>query len=203
MPRAKLKAVYALAMLLSFGAGMLMFVLAADEQSMVSGGQPDPAALTLQDLAAQGPGGNRHVALSDFFFGRHYVFTTDLVQFNEVYLPLFAKGQAEDGRNLRLLLWIRNDRNSNLPFVENRQQLDEFVRQGPRAVSGVLHSAPTTVRTLTADAYPGTDTQSLQVLWAREFPEQRSATLLWAIMGLCLAAGCGFLVAYKRQPGRV
>lgn len=199
----KLKAIYGFAMLMFFGSGLMVFVMAADEQSIVSGGQPEANTISLQNFMAQGPGANRHLALTDFFFGKQYVFTTQLVQFNEVYLPMFPKGRAEDAQNLRLLLWIRNDRNSNQPLIQNQQQLDEFVaqlRRSPAAVTGVLHSAPTTVRKMTADAYPGTDTQSLQVLWARDYPNQRSANMYWGVLGLCLAGGCAFFVAYRRKP---
>jgi len=200
--RKKLKALYALAMLICFGSSLLVFVMAADEQSIVSGGQPAANTISLQSLIAQGPGTNKHVAVTDFFFGKQYVFTTKLVQFNEVYVPVFPKGQAEDARNLHLLLWIRNDRNSNQSLIENQQQLAEFVagvNSNPGSISGVLHSVPTTVRKLTAEAYPGTDTQSLQALWARNFPDQQSANLLWGVLGLCVAGGCAFFVAYKRH----
>jgi len=201
----KLKALYALAMLICFGSSLLVFVMAADEQRIVSGGQPDATTISLQRLIAQGPGTNTHVAVTDFSFGKQYVFTTKLVQFNEVYVPMFPKGQAEDARNLHLLLLIRNDRNSNQSLIENQEQLNEFVagvNRNPGSISGVLHSPPTTVRNLTADAYPGTDTQSLQALWARNFPDQRSANLLWGALGLCIAGGCAFFVAYKRHPGK-
>jgi hypothetical protein len=202
MNSAKLKALYALAMLICFGISLLVFVMAADEQGIVSAGRPDANTLSLESLIAQGPGTNKHVTLTDFFFGRQFVFTTKLVQFNEVYVPMFAKGQAEDARNLHVLLWIRNDRHSNQPLIENQQQLDEFVagvNRNAGSVSGVLHTPPTTVRNLTAEAYPGTDAQSLQALWARNFPEQQSANLLWGLLGLCFAGGCGFFVAYRRQ----
>jgi hypothetical protein len=198
----KLKALYAMAMLICFGSALLVFVMAADEQSIVSGGRPDANTISLQSLIAQGPGANKHVALTDFYFGTQYVFTTKLIQFNEVYVPMFPKGQAEDARNLHLLLRIRNDRKSNQPLIENQQQLNEFVagvNGSPRSVSGVLRSPPSTVRKLTADAYPGTDTQSLQALWARNFPDQRSASFLWGVLGLFLAGGCVSFVAYRRQ----
>jgi hypothetical protein len=55
------------------------------------------------------------------------------------------------------------------------------------------------VRKLAAEAYPGTDAQSLQALWARDFPNQQSANLLWGVLGLSLAGGCAFFVAYRRQ----
>src|SRR5215472_11474784 len=198
----KLKALYALAMLICFGSGLIVFVMAADEQSIVSGGQPTANTISVESLITQGTGANKHLALTDFFFGKQYVFTTKLVQFNEVYIPIFPKGQTEDARNLHLLLWIRNDRNSNQPLIENQQQLDEFVatmNRNPGSVSGVLHRPPATVRKLTTDAYPGTDTQSLQALWARNFPDQQSANLLWGLLGLCFAVGCAFFVACRRH----
>jgi hypothetical protein len=205
MNQKKLKAFYAMAMLLCFGSGLLVFVMAADEQSIVSSGQPDANTISLQSLITQGPGTNRHLALTDVFFGKQYVFTAQLVQFNEVYVPMFPKGQAEDARNLHVLLWIRNDRNSNQPLIQNQQQLDEFVagmNRKPGSISGVLHSLPSTVRKLTAEAYPGTDTESLQALWARDFPDQHSVNLYWGVLGLSLAGGCAFLVAYRRQSGK-
>jgi hypothetical protein len=51
----------------------------------------------------KGSARNKHVAVTDVFFGKQYVFTSKLVQFKEVYVPMFPKGQAEDGRNLHLL----------------------------------------------------------------------------------------------------
>src|SRR5262245_42839153 len=125
MNRTKLKALYALAMLICFGSSLLVFVMATDEQSIVSGGQADANRISLQSLIAQGPGTNKHVAVTDFFFGKQYVFTTKLVQFKEVYVPMFPKGQAADARNLHLLLWIRNDQKSNQSLIENQQQLNE------------------------------------------------------------------------------
>src|SRR5262245_24626314 len=148
----KLRGLYALSMLMCFGIALLVFIIAAEEQSIVSGGRPDANKISLQNLIAQGPGTNKHVALTDFFVGRQYVFTTQLVRFNDVYVPLFPKGQPEDPRNLHLLLWIRNDRKSNLPLIETQQQLDTFVaglQKNSVAVTGVLHSAPSTVRKLT------------------------------------------------------
>jgi len=203
--RKKLKALFALAMMICFGSSLLVFVMAADEQSIVSGGQPQANAISLQSLITQGPGSNRHLALTDFFLGKQYVFTTSLVQFNEVYVPMFPKGEAEDARNLHVLLWIRNDRNSNQPLIENQQQLDEFVdgvNRNSGSVSGVLRSPPSSVRKLTSDAYPGTETQSLQALWARNFPDQQSANLRWGVLALCLAGGCAFAVAYRQTDSR-
>jgi hypothetical protein len=55
------------------------------------------------------------------------------------------------------------------------------------------------VRTLTADAYPGTNRQSLQILWARHFPDQQSINVLWGIWTLCLVAAVACAVAYRRQ----
>ena len=201
MNRKKLKALFAVAMMICFGSSLLVFVMAADEQSIVSGGQPQANTISLQRLIAHGPGTNRHLTLTGFFLGKQYVFTTSLVQFNEVYVPIFPKGETEDARNLHVLLWIRNDRKSNQPLIENQQQLDEFVdgvNRNSDSVSGVLHSPPSTVRRRTADAYPGTDTESLQALWARNFPDQQSANLLWGVLGVCLAGGCAFAVAYRR-----
>lgn len=198
----KLKAFYALLMLMCFGCSLLLFVIAADEQSIVSSGQTEANRISLRDLIAHGPGVNKHVELTDFYFGRQYVYTTKLVQFNEVYVPVFPKGTLEDASNLHLLLWIRNDRYSNQPLIQSQQQLDEFAaawNRNPGSLSGVLHNPPSTVRKLTADAYPGADTQSLQAVWARNFPDQGSANLMWGMTMLCITGACVLFVAYRRQ----
>ena len=195
------KALYALAALVFFGAGLVLFILAADEQSVRSSGSPAPARIRLQDLIAQGSSKNKHVELVDFYFGRQYVYSAKLVQFRDVYLPLFPSGQPEDAGNLQILLWIRNDRNSDEPLVQTRQDLDRLVKEfnrSPRSLTGVLRKPTNEVRALT-EAYPGTNRQSLQVLWARHFPAQQSINVLRSIWMLCsvVAAVCAF--AYRRQ----
>src|SRR5262249_56789986 len=50
-------------------------------------------------------------------------------------------------------------------------------------------------------AYPGTKGQLLQVLWARDFPTQNSANILWSICVVCLLGAAACAVAYRRQRG--
>jgi len=180
MTRKKTKALYAVLMLGLFGCVLMVFILAAGEQSILSSGLPAADKMSLQEFTAQGSIRNKHVKLSDFYFGKSFVYTTELIQFNEVYVPMFAKGQPEDGKNLHLLLLIRNDRNSNEPLIQTREELGRFAAEfnhDPRAVTGVLRTPIDRVRSLTAEAYPGTNSQALQVLWARDFPTQNSANV--------------------------
>jgi hypothetical protein len=114
----------------------------------------------------------------------------------------FPKGQAENPSNLQVLIWIRNDRNSDERLIESQQDLDRFVAElnrHPRSLSGILRKPTDKVRTLTADAYPGMNRQSLQVLWARHFPAQQSINILWSVWTLCLVAAAVCAVAYWRQ----
>jgi DnaJ-like protein len=204
MTRKKTKALYALAMLGLFGCGLIVFILAADEQSIISSGLPAADKISLQELITQGSSRNKHIELADFYFGKTFIYTTELVQFNEVYVPMFPSGQPEDGRNLHLLLLIRNDRDSNEPLIQTRGELGRFVAEfdrDPRSVTGVLREPSDRVRSLTAEAYPGTNGQSLQVLWARDFPTQDSANILWSICVLCLVGAAACAVAYRRQRG--
>jgi len=129
MTRKKTKALYALGVLVLFGCGLTVFILAADEQSIISSGQPAPDKISPQELMTPGSCKNKHVELADLYFGKTFIFTTELVQFNEVYVPVFERGQAEGGRNLHLLLLIRNDRNSNEPFIQTRVELGRFVAE--------------------------------------------------------------------------
>jgi hypothetical protein len=193
---------YAMAALIFLSAALVVFILAADEQSVRSTGSPEANRVGLQDLTAHGPGTNRHVELVDFYFGTQYLYNTTLVQFTDVYLPLFPKDQPENAGNLRVLLWIRNDRHSNEPLLLTRQDLDRFVAEfhrQPRSITGVLRKPTSEAKTLTAEAYPGTNRESLQVLWARDFPEQQPINTLWSIWALCLVVGAGCAVAFWRQ----
>lgn len=202
MSSKKTKALYALAMLGLSGCGLTTFIIAANEQSIILDGRPAATKMSVQQLLTQGASSNRHVELTDFYFGKSFVYTTELIQFNEVYVPIFVNGQSEDGNNLHLLLLIRNDRNSNEPLIQTRGELGRFVAKfngDPRSVTGVLQKPIDRVRSLTLEAYPGTNGQSLQVLWARDFPTQDSANILWSICGACLVGGAACGIAYKRQ----
>ena len=205
MTRKKKKALCALAILVFLGCSLIIFIIAADEQSVMSSGLPAADRVRLQDLVTQGPGKNKHVELVDFYFGKRFIYTTELVQFNEVYLPVFPSEQSESASNLQVLVWIRNDRNSNEPLLQSTQELGRFVAQfnrDPRSVMGVLRQPTDRVRSLTADAYPGTNGQSLQVLWARDFPTQDSINAQWSICVACLVVAALFAVAYKRHRGK-
>jgi len=190
------------------GAGLALFIVAAEEQAVISSGLPAADRIRLHDLITQGSGKNKHVELMDFYFGKQYIYAAKLVQFRDVYVPVFPNGETENASNLQILLWIRNDRNSNEPLVESQQDLDRFVAEfnrRPRSVTGILRKPIDKVRTLTADAYPGTNRQSLQILWARHFPDQQSINVLWGILTLCLVAAAACAVAYRRQsrPSRI
>ena len=205
MTRKKSKALCALAVLVLFCASLLMFVLAADEQSIISSGLPTADKTSLQELIAQGNVRNKHVEVADFYFGKTFVYTTDLIQFNEVYVPMFANGQPEDGKNLHLLLLIRNDRNSNEPLIQTREELGQFVADStrdPKSVTGVLRQPIDKVRSLTVEAYEGTNGQSLQILWARDFPTQNSANIPWTICVVCLVGAAACAIAYRRPGGK-
>jgi hypothetical protein len=195
------KAFYALAMLLFAGAILGTFMLAASEQSLLSAGSPEAAKIGLQDMS-QFRGRNKHVELTGFYFGKQHIYTAQAVQFKDVYLPVFAAGKLEEAGNLQILVWIRNDRSSNERFIESRSDLNEFASKFnlvPRSVSGVLQNPTKRVRDFTAETYPGVSSEALQVLWAREFPSQKSVNVLWSLSIACFAATviCG--VAYRKQ----
>jgi hypothetical protein len=201
IPLKKIKAIYALGTLMFFGAALMFFIIAADEQSVISSGSPAPNKIRLQELTTQGPGTNRHIELAAFYFGRQYIYTAKLAQFRDVYLPLFPQGQPEKGSNLRILLWIRNDRASNQRLIEGERDLDKFVAEfndDPRTVAGILRKPTNRVRALTADTYPGTNLDSLQALWARNFPQQDSVNITWAACAILLLAAAVCAIAYRR-----
>jgi len=198
----KKKALYALAVLIFLGASLALFIVAADEQSIISSGQPAAQRISLHNFITQGFGRNKHIELADFYFGKQFIYATKLVQFQDAYLPVFPDGEPENASNLRIQLWIRNDRNSNERLIESAQDLHRFVadfNRRPRSITGMLRQPTDRVRTLTADAYPGTNGQSLQVLWAKHFPTQQSINFLWGICALWLVAAAACAVAYGRQ----
>jgi len=197
------KALYGLMMTLFASASLGLFILASTEQSLLSAGSPEAAKIGLSELTAQGSGNNKHVELNGFYFGQGFVYATELVQFNDVYIPVFATGEPEDGSHLRVLVWIRNDRNSNEQLIDNRKALVDFVskfNRAPRAVSGVLKSPDREVRELAAKAYPGVNHESLQLLWARTFPSPRTTAYLWDLWLACLISAIVCGVVFRRQP---
>jgi hypothetical protein len=196
------KAICALGMLIFFGAALVIFTVAADEQAIISGGNRVSDTISLRELATRRAGSNAHIQLADFYLGKRYIYTAKLVQFRDVYLPIFVKEQPETGDHLQVLLWVRNDRHSNQRFIENPQDLEQFVAEfnrHPRAIEGVLRRPTDRVRALAVDAYPGTNSNALQVLWARDFPETQSVNFLWFSVVLCLGAAgiCG--IVYRRM----
>lgn len=199
----KKKALFALGMLICFGAALLLFIIAADEQSIISSGSPTTEKVRLQDLITHGSGSNKHIELADFYFGKRYIYAAKLVQFKEVYVPVFPKGETETGDHLQLLVWIRNDRNSNQRLIESEQDLDqsvaEFNRNG-KTLSGVLRKPIDRVQSLAVEAYPGTNPSALRVLWARDFPGQKNVNLVWIGIAFCLVAAAACGIAYRRIP---
>jgi len=118
-----------------------------------------------------------------------------------VYVPVFVNGRSENGSNLRILVWIRNDRNSNQRFIESGRDLDRFVEEfnrHPQPVSGVLRQPTGVVRKLATEAYPGAPAGSLQVLWARDFPKLQLVNLLWGLMAVFFLGAGLCAVAYRR-----
>lgn len=206
MTRKKKNALFVLVILMLFACSLMVFIMAVDEQSVISSGSPQADRMRLRDLIANGPGKNRHVELQDFYFGKQFIFTTELVNFNEVYLPVFPAGQPETAENLKILIYIRNDRKSNEPLVETREELNRFVadfNSEPTSITGMLRPlTDNTARNLTSEAYSGNDTQSLQVLWARDFPTQDSVLVLWSTCAAFLVASAVCLVAYKRSQAQ-
>lgn len=99
----KRKTLCALGMPTFCGATLGVFLTAADEQSIQSSGSPAADRISLKELMAHGPGKNRHVELRDFYFGKQYIYTTKLVQFNEVYVPMFPSGEPEAASDLQFL----------------------------------------------------------------------------------------------------
>jgi hypothetical protein len=198
----KKKALYALGVLIFLGAGLGVFIMAADEQSILSSGLPSAERVRIQDLTTRSSDQNQHIELTDFYFAKRYIYAAKLVQFQDVYVPVFPNGQPENGSNLKVLIWIRNDRNSNEPLIQSERDLDQLVVDFNRrrtSVSGVLRKPLNRVRALTADIYPGVNPESLQVLWARNFPTHQAVDILWSICILCLVAAMVSALAYRRQ----
>ena len=203
--KSKKRALYALGILSFLGSSLLLFIIAADEQSVLSSGLPTADRMSLADFIAKGPGRNQHIELTDFYFGKPYLYAAKMVQFNEVYVPLFPAGEPENAGSLHVLLWIRNDRNSNERLIQSEQDLNRFVAdrsRNPESVTGVMRHPIDRVRTLTAEAYPRANIQSLRVLWARRFPNQQPTHVLWLLCGSCFVAAGVCAFAYRRFDGQ-
>lgn len=70
----------------------------------------------------------------------------------------------------------------------------------PTSISGVLRKPIDRVKTLSVEAYPGTNRDSLQVLGARNFLDQPTINIIWSFCMLCLIAAAACTMAFLRQP---
>jgi hypothetical protein len=153
--------------------------------------EDDPQTLTAADLAANGPGDNHHVSLTDYELGEPVVVPTG--QTHVLWFPVYARGQARAGGPPRILFRSR--------MCDTQAEIDA-VRKEPPDVTGValngLPSAPAQVPLSVVQALPGFDPAKVWYL-DETWPLGRYMVMgSSAGAGLCAALGVLTLVLRRR-----
>ena len=172
--------------------GTLDAVFVWQDWTIQSSASATPQDITLADLAARGPGANKHVRVTDARFGKSYAVETKNGKPNRAWIPLVAP----DG-SIKVIVKT---------FNADDAALDRLARQ--TTVTGIItndiHSIGSSELRVLQQAYPGADFANALVLEeGREFP---SAARLYALLagalllyGAALVSGVLWFVAVRRE----
>lgn len=150
----------------------------------------EPQTLTAAALAADGPGANHHVRLTDYEVGEPVVAKTG--EMRTLWYPVFVKGQAKPGARPPILYRSAG--------VFNQADLDAQRRRPPdltgvvaNGLPALAHEAPPEV----LKALPGLD--AAKVWYIDQMPVRGLVYALWGASGLCALFGLVCLVR-RRAP---
>lgn len=172
--------------------GTLDVVFVWQDWTIRSAASATPQDISLANLAANGPGANKHVRVTDARFGKSYAVETKNGKPNRAWIPLVAP----DG-TIKIVVKT---------FNADDAALDRLARQ--TTVTGIItndiHSIGSSEMGVLKQAYPGTDFANALVLEeGREFP---SAARLYALLGgalllygAALVSGVMWFVAVRRE----
>jgi hypothetical protein len=173
--------------------GTLDAVFVWQDWTIRSSASATPQDITLADLAARGPGANKHVRVTDAHFGKSYAVETKNGKPNRAWIPLVA---PPDGA---IKVVVKT-------FNADDAALDRLARQ--TTVTGIItndiHSIGSSEMGVLKQAYPGADFDNVLVLEeGREFP---STARLYALLGgalllygAALVSGVMWFVAVRRE----
>jgi hypothetical protein len=172
--------------------GTLDAVFVWQDWTIRSSASATPQDITLAELAARGPGANKHVRVTDACFGKSYAVETKNGKPNRAWIPLVAP----DG-SIKVVVKT---------FNADDASLDRLARQ--TTVTGIItndiHSIGSSEMGVLKQAYPGADFANALVLEeGREFPRQaRLYALLGGALllyGAALVSGVMWFAAVRRE----
>jgi hypothetical protein len=185
--------------------GLVLGGIAWQNYTLLQQGKPTPQQLRVGELAANGPGDNIHVTLTDFDFGDGYVVERKNGRWNRVWIPAFPDDQAGQVNEIKVLVTTSR--------VKDEAELERFYQQ--ETVTGIItnsiHWQGSEIRELQR-SYPDLDVSSLWVVDAgRAFPSEQEFYVTAACSGGLLLLGlvCGgilaVVLALRRpyHPGRM
>jgi hypothetical protein len=190
------------------------------EMRLALGASEKPQRLTLAQLAANGPGDNAHVVLTDFALCDGYVCLVKVGRYERLtdgtdtknrrwegvfvpVVPLSPEVQQQQGRgaapaNVRVLLLSYT--------VHGEADLDRLGAQ-PEVRGMVINSIKSLdgkTESLLREMYPGTDFSTCLIFQEKRKPTATMASLLLVLLGTCLTVGSALLLVVRhvyRPPG--
>jgi hypothetical protein len=196
--------------------GVMLIGASLLEMRLALAASETPQRLTLAQLAANGPGDNAHVVLTDFALCDGYVCLVKVGRFERlitgtdpttkrwegVFVPLVpltpevrqrrargeAVGRAAAPANMRVLLLSYTAHG-----VSDLDRLDAQPELGGTVVNAIKSLDRKTARLL-RDLYPGTDFDNCLIFQENRRPTPPSRSLLFVFLGTCLMVGSGVLL---------
>jgi hypothetical protein len=160
-------------------AGGFLSWIGWQEWTIYSSGSPTPQQISAAELAADGPGDNIHVKVTDFTLGIKYVVPAKKDKWHRLWVPMFPVGPA--GRRGEIKIVVETS------HVADHREFDRFYeRHRQQPLTGIITSdfrslGPKLIEELKKN-YPGADFSSVLVIQeGRGFPSLQE--VLWLLGG--------------------
>jgi hypothetical protein len=186
-------------------AGAALLAVAFVEGRLMGAASATPQTLPLARLAANGPGDNAHVIITDFIPGDNFVYEYRGSQshWESVYVPVVAADmQARLGPgpmgnrtippgSIRVIVHSSKVHSqADLPSIFGQPTIQGTVVNSIRSLDGQTQK-------LLRDAYPGADFASCYILQEGRKPSSAAFVILMALLGTLLTVTGGLLFATR------
>lgn len=198
-------------MLGALGLGAVLLVIALVTGKAAAKASAKAQRITLAQLAANGPGGNAHVLVTDYAACNNYVYRAMRMKntgatgaWEAVYVPLVARdGPARPG--LPLAGKVSGDQIRVIMYSTRARSADDVVEifTVPEIEGTVIERTPSgDVERLLRQAYPGLDLGRCVVLEERRKPTDPVVPIFAAVVGTIFFLVGGLLLAVRALYGK-
>lgn len=141
-----------------------------------------PRTVSASELAANGPGSNAHIILTDFSLCGDFVYVTRRDRWRKVLVPAIPTGRAFDRANVRIIVIDSSCRNER-----DVEAMDTGRLQG--LVTNRISSLTTKEKKLLQESYPGSNIANCWIV-------ERNRKLLAAEQVIFLMGGGGLTTLF-------